>query len=455
MARSENDRRIVVAPVVTMDPLRPAADALATHGELITAVGTLAEVRAACPAQTPVEHLDGSVIVPGLIDAHLHLQRAGLKAVSVPPPAAAGWDAASYLAAMDRTAAQDEWPPGEPPSMADRLEGLLRVQPLLHALGLTAVIDPAVTADEMRAYQRARALGLLSLRVVAMPHPAVGFDDPADAVNRLAGIGVSTGFGDDLLRVGGIKVYFDGEGMRAQALLDRPWTPGTGDHGVQRISDDAFRRLAVFCAAHDWSIGVHAVGGAAVSRVLAILAGIPGIDRLRCQLIHAYLEPSARSIAEAARLGVIASLQPSIHWANAAGLIDRLGGRAVPANPVRSWLDAGATVALGSDGPYFPFDPRHLIWQARTRMVRGRPAPVAPEQAVTGAEALAGYTTGAAYASFAETRRGMLRPGLLADWVALSADPTTCTPDEIRKAVVHRTVVGGRVVHQIRTGGTL
>lgn len=408
-----NRHRIVAAPVVTMDPERPAASALATDGATITAVGDLTEVRAAVPRGTPVEHLD-AVVVPGLIDAHLHLQRAGLKAVTVPPPAGE-WDVDTYLSEMDRTATEDEWPAGSAPSMDDRLEGLRRVQPLLHAMGITAVIDPAVTDDEMRAYQQARARGLLSVRVVAMPNPEVEFDDVSSAIDRLRGIGVSTGFGDDLLRIGGVKVYFDGEGMKAQALLDEPWRAGTDDVGLQRISDDAFRTLARFCASHGWSLGVHAVGGGAVSRVLATMSELDRVQTLRCQLIHAYLEPSAQSIATAARLGVVASLQPSIHWTNARGLIERLGARAVPANPIRSWLDAGVTVALGSDGPYFPFDPRHLMWQTRTRRARDMPEPLAPAQAVSGIEALAGYTTGAAYASFADDRRGMLRPGYLAD----------------------------------------
>ncbi|WP_306215780.1 amidohydrolase [Actinoplanes sp. RD1] len=436
--------RIVVAPVVTMDPALPRASALAWAGDRLVAVGEVDAVRAACPPDTPIEELD-AVVVPGLIDAHLHMQRAGLKALSVPAPGGT-WDAASYVAEMDRTADLDEWPPGSEPSLADRLEGLRQVQPLLHALGITSVVDPAVTVDEMRGYQAARAAGLLSMRVVAMPYL-----DPAlpEILTRLDGIGASTGFGDDFLRLGGIKVYFDGEGMKRQALLASPWTPGTTDYGVQRIPSGDFASIARFCASHGWSLGVHAVGGGAVAEILRIFADIDAsfpLRDLRWQLIHAYLEPSPSSLAEAARLGVVASLQPSIHWHNAAGLIEHLGERAVPANPVRSWLDAGATVALGSDGPFFPFDPRHLMWQTRTRMVRGLGDPVAPSLAVTGAEALAGYTTGAAYAAFAEATRGMLRPGMLADWVALSVDPVTCSASEILTAAVVRTVVGGLTV---------
>ncbi|MEV6349608.1 amidohydrolase family protein [Actinoplanes sp. NPDC051851] len=434
--------RIVIAPVVTMDSSRPHAGALATLGDRILAVGTVDEVRAACPPDTPAEKLD-AVIVPGLIDAHLHMLRAGLKALTVPAPGGT-WTAASYVAEMERTADLDEWRPG-PPSPADRAAALRVIQPLLHALGITSVVDPAVTVDEMRAYQRARADGALTMRTVVMPHVT------EDALLRLDGTGVATGFGDDHLRLGGIKVYFDGEGMRRQALLEREWTPGTGDYGLQRVDDEEFRRLALHCAAHGWSMGVHVVGGGAVARVLRVFEEVDEVTPirdLRFQLIHAYLEPSAESMALAARLGVVASLQPSIHEINAKGLIEHLGDRAVDADPLRSWIDSGATVALGSDGPFFPFDPLHMMWKARTRMVRGLPDPVAPEQAITGFEALAAYTTGAAYAAFASQNRGVLRPGLLADWVALSADPVTCTPDQLAAARVLRTVVGGTTVFE-------
>src|SRR5690606_2986063 len=124
---------------------------------------------------------------------------------------------------------------------------------------------------------------------------------------------------------------------------------------------------------------------------------------LRFQAIHAYLEIGAESIAALAEAGVVASLQPSIIWHNGAGLRARIGTRAENANPVRSWIDAGAVVAFGSDGPFFAFDPRHLLWQAVTRHVAADDAPLSEQEAVTIDEALAAYTRGAAYASLAES----------------------------------------------------
>jgi predicted amidohydrolase YtcJ len=119
---------------------------------------------------------------------------------------------------------------------------------------------------------------------------------------------------------------------------------------------------------------------------------------------------------------------------------------------VRSWLDAGAVVAFGSDGPFFAFDPRHLIWQAVTRRVRGESVPLSLDEAITVDEALAAYTTGSAYAAFAESTRGMLRAGYLADWALWSADPTFVPIDQLRTLRVLRTDVGGRTVHDEVSG---
>jgi predicted amidohydrolase YtcJ len=449
-AITNNPALVVLAPVRTMDPERPEAEAMLVIDGRIAAVGGADEVRAAAPPGAVEEHLDGFV-TPGLIDAHAHAQRAGLKALRLLDGDA---DAEAFAAAMLADADADpdapDWLGPQPPTVEQRLAALRRVQPLLHAMGFTGVVDPAVTVGELQGYREAHRRGALTLRVVAMPYPELGTPEVPDvdaALAVLAGIGGATGVGDDLLRLGPIKVYYDGEGLKGEALLDRPWREGF--HGVRRISPEDFARLAASCVAAGWGLGVHAVGSRAVAEVLdGLEAAAPpgGLEPLRCQLIHAYLEPSAESIDRAARLGVIASLQPSIAWNNAAGLAARLGDRAAEVNPMRAWLDAGARLALGSDAPYFPFDPRRLAALAGTRRMRGVDAPVGPGQAITVLEALEGYTRGAAFASLAEDRRGMLRAGYLADWVLFDVDPARCAPEAFAAARVLRTEVGGRTV---------
>ncbi|TCB97244.1 hypothetical protein E0H26_13320 [Micromonospora zingiberis] len=441
---------VVVGRIHTMDPARPAAEAMAVAGDRILAVGSRAEVLAACPDGTPVEDLGGAAVAPGLIDTHLHMQRGGLKIMH--DLGAGVHDLDLVISTMREKGFESGWG-SSPPTLDDRTAALRLVQPLMHQLGFTGVIDPAVTAEEMRGYQESRGRGELTMRVVAMPYPDVGDLDHPDvdgAIERLRGVGVRTGFGDDRLRIGGIKVYFDGEAMKGEALRRTPW-PHSGSTGHQRLPTADFQRLVDFCATDGWSVGVHAVGGAGIAAVLDCFAEA---DRKRTiahrqwQIIHGYLEVEPESIALAARLGVVLAAQPSISLRNAAGLVAQLGAGAERMNPLRSWLDGGVPVVLGSDGPYFPFDPRELIWSAVTRRVRGRSDALAPQEAITVAEALTAYTATAAVAAFDGEQRGRLAPGRLADWVAFDRDPLEVAPDDLLTLRVLRTVVGGRTVHQ-------
>jgi predicted amidohydrolase YtcJ len=183
-----------------------------------------------------------------------------------------------------------------------------------------------------------------------------------------------------------------------------------------------------------------------------VLAAFAAADRvapireLGFSLIHAYLEPAAEDMAAARSLGVRVAVQPAIQLVNGGGLLARLGPeRASRATPLRSWREAGVVCGGGSDGPYFPTDPRLGLWQARTRRVRGLADPVGPDEALSGEEALELYTAGAAAVALSP-RRGRLAPGMRADLVALPVDPTTCPPDDLLEAAALVTVAGGRVV---------
>jgi len=451
-APAATDWTVINAPLLTMDPDRPTAEAMATCGDRIVAVGTAEEVLAAAPSGIRPQESTGTVL-PGLIDSHLHLQRGGLKILHDVGPGPAGdpsGDLDLVIGTMRRKGFEEGWGP-VPPTLPERAAALRRVQPLMHRLGFTGVIDPAATREELRGYQESWRRGELTMRVLAMPYPDVGTAAAPDvdaALGQLENVGLSTGFGDERLRIGGIKVYFDGEAMQAQALLGEPWPHG--GTGTQRIPTADFARLVEHCAVRGWSVGVHAVGGAAVDAVLTCFEQAdrrsPIAGRM-WQIIHGYLEIRPQDMARAARLGVVIAAQPSITLRNGRQLLAALGDRAATMNPLRSWIDAGALYALGSDGPFFPFDPRELIWSAVTRRVRGVPDPVGPQEAITVPEALAGYTVNAARVALAGDRRGMLRPGYLADWTLLDRDPTAIPTDDLPGLTVLRTVVGGQVVY--------
>ncbi|WP_374976693.1 amidohydrolase [Microbacterium trichothecenolyticum] len=323
---------------------------------------------------------------------------------------------------------------------------LQEAQRYLHALGIVGAAEPGLTPLEMSVYQEARNRGQLTLRTLAMPLVDTG----VPAADYLGGLGTVTGFGDDTLRIGPLKVYFDGTGGFGTAMIDREWPRSPGYHGTQVCSTDTFDDLARHCARERWSMAVHTVGGEAVRTVLDSLERVNEvypIRELRFSVMHGYLWPTEDDMARAARLGVILSTQPAMQWRVAAG-IDAQFGRAAAERtaPLRRWLDAGATLAGGSDGPDFPMSPLFGMWQACTRRVRGLEEPLGAGEAVTVDEALRLWTTDAAHYAFADGRRGVLVEGAHADWVELDTDPVECGADALADIRVLRTVVGGREV---------
>ncbi|MFT3864403.1 MAG: amidohydrolase [Solirubrobacterales bacterium] len=352
---------------------------------------------------------------------------------------------------IERPAAELVWSCVPEISEADRRRALREIQPAFHALGIVGAAEPGLSPAEMGSYQAARADGELALRTWAMP--LADTDLPVEELLAgFRGTGVRTGFGDEWLRVGGVKVYLDGTGSFGSALLREPW-PGTDGYlGNQTAPTETFRQVARFCARERWSLAVHTVGGAAIDLALDAFAEAneeAPIAPLRFSVMHAYLWPSPDNFRRAKELGVIASIQPGMQWRVAGALADRLGVEgAAKASPLRSWHDAGVEVAGGSDGPDFPQAPLFGMYQARSRAAHGFDEAVGPDEAIDGERALRMWTTSAARYVFAEGERGALRPGFLADWAALSVDPVECEPEALREAEVLQTGVGGRVVHE-------
>jgi predicted amidohydrolase YtcJ len=353
---------------------------------------------------------------------------------------------------VERPAAELVWDLVPPTDDAERRTALREIAPRLHALGVTGIAEPGLTPPELGAYQALWAAGELGVRTHAMP--LAHTDLPVEeTIALLRGSGVRTGFGDERLRIGGVKVYLDGTGSFGSALMREPW-PGTdGWLGQQTAPTDAFRAIARFCATERWSLAVHTVGGGAIDLALEAFAAADAeapIAPLRFSVMHAYLWPSAANLADARRLGVLAAIQPGMQWRVAGALRERLGMvGAAAASPLRSWLDAGVLVAGGSDGPDFPMSPAFGMWQARTRAAKGFDGPVGPEQAIGAQEALALWTTASAHYVFAEHERGALRPGMLADWAALDADPLGPDADALQGASVLQTGIDGEVVHEV------
>lgn len=338
-----------------------------------------------------------------------------------------------------------------PPSRSERKAALIDAQALYHAAGLCGVIDPGLGSDDMSIYQELWQEGGLTVRTVAMPL-AQTHDEVDALLAKLGAWGVRTGFGDERMKLGGFKLFIDGGATLGTALMREPFPDERCNCGVQVTHTTTFHRIAEFCAKNGWSLGVHAVGGKAIDIALAVFGEVNErfpIAGLRFQIIHGYLWPSAQNIADAKRLGVTVATQPNMQYNFAPQLVQRFGAKAFgEATPIRSWLDGGVKVGGGSDSPVNSYDPLLGIWHAVTRYVDKLESVVGEQEAITPEEALAMYTRDAAFLAFSEHERGMIRAGMLADWVALSLDPLACPARDIRHARVLATVVGGRIVYQ-------
>ncbi|MET1083879.1 MAG: amidohydrolase, partial [Burkholderiales bacterium] len=338
-------------------------------------------------------------------------------------------------------------PPMDP---RERLEALRDIQQAYHASGITGVIDPGLFREEYAIYEELHRQGALTVRTIAMPR-AVTDQGEDHMIEDLAAWNARTGDGDDRLRLGGVKVFIDGGASLATSLMREPYPDERCNCGIQVTHTPTFHRLADHCARHGWSMGVHAVGGKAIDIVMSVFDAVDHeapLRDLRFHIIHAYLWPSASNIAAAARMGIGVATQASMQYRFAPLLVRRMGAEAVGrATPIRDWMDAGVVVGGGSDSPVTPFQPLLGIWHAITRWVDALTLVLGREQAISAQEALEMYTRNGAWLCFAENDRGVLRAGMLADWVCLSVDPLTCDPDDIRNATVRATAVGGELVY--------
>jgi len=317
---------------------------------------------------------------------------------------------------------------------------------LAHAasLGVTSIQDLTTSADELRAYQALRAAGELPVRIYSVQERPLP---------TFAGMGAQTGFGDDWLRIGGVKLFADGSMGSGTAAFFEPYADDPTTRGLLLQSPEELRRLVFDADAAGFQVEVHAIGDRANAVVLDIferLVAERGPRDRRPRIEHAQVVRDADK-ARFARLGVVASIQPShctddMRWAER-----RIGpDRCAIAYDFKSFVDAGVHVAFGTDWYVEPLDPMIGLHAAVTRQFADGTPPGGwhPEERLTMAQAVEFYTLGSAYAQFADSRKGSIEPGKLADLVMLSRDIFAVPPSEILGTRPILTIVGGRIVYE-------
>jgi hypothetical protein len=322
---------------------------------------------------------------------------------------------------------------------------------LAHAnrFGITSVLQPWLSSSGIRAVQRLMLAGRLTARIGVMwiPDPLVPIEEWA---RTIAGSGVSSWFGDEWMKLAGIKLVVDG-GMSLRSALMREEYPGCPhDHGTATLSREHLIDLVVTAHEHDWRLGVHCVGDRAVDYVLDAFEAadrVRSIAGRRNALIHGSL--ARRDQLERARaLGARLELQPAFLWDKAATIEKFLGAETTSrAVPMRTAIDVLGidNVSMGTDYPTNDLNPFTNLYLAVTRKdIRG--VAYGADEAVTREEALRAYTASGAFATRDETLKGTISPGKLADLAVLSDNYLSVDVEQIKDIEVIRTVVGGRVV---------
>jgi hypothetical protein len=303
--------------------------------------------------------------------------------------------------------------------------------------GVTAVHDKDGWLGSLELFQRLHEAGELSLRVWQ--------SIPAERLPHLRELGLRSGFGDDLLRVGYLKVFMDGTlGSATARLLD--------GSGVEITSAERLAEIVREAAAAGWPVGAHAIGDAANRAALDAFEATAAVWRpvgLRQRIEHAQLLDPAE-LPRFAAIGVAASVQFS-HAPSDRELADRVWEGHPGAYAYRSLHDAGARLANGSDAPVEELDPLKGIVAGVLRTLDERPA-WRPEQALTVDAALRATCVEPAWLARDERRRGTLAPGKLADLVVLDRDPLGCPLEELPHLRVTATLLSGRITHVSEPG---
>jgi predicted amidohydrolase YtcJ len=334
----------------------------------------------------------------------------------------------------------------------DLADQLAEAQRRLLAVGLTGIHD-FDGEDCLHAYQGLRDAGNLHLRV----HKAI----PRTALEQAIDEGRATGNGDAWLRTGPVKLFSDGALGSHSCHMNQPFPGEDGNTGIEVIPYLDLLALVRQAAAAGIAVATHAIGDRANQLVLDAYqdlvrnpldapGGIPGrtepVPTLRHRIEHTqHLRPA--DVQRVARLGVVPSMQPTHCTSDIPLASTLLAGRDLASYAWRSLLDAGAVPAFGSDAPVELPDPLHGIHAAVTRQNRDNEPDGGwqPGERVSVAEAIAGFTTGAAHAYGEEALKGRLRPGMLADFTALGADPHAVDPAGLRGIPVLATAVGGAI----------
>ena len=538
---STADLILMNGKIVTVDDEFSIVEALAVKDGKFVAVGADQDVRLLRGETTEVIDLGGKMILPGIIDSHLHMVSSGNALsqincrtppmnsiedimVAVQEKAAEaepgewilgrGWDQAKLIEHRDPTRwdldkvapdnpvcltrtcghvcvvnskaleiasvskdtpqpvggniVRDESgePTGllqEPPAYimakkhipAPDLDSIARdirlASNAFNEAGITSVIEAGIEPLEMRAYQKVKEEGDLTVRVAMMLRGKLRSSEESveESVERIKDFPMVTGYGDDLLKFLGLKLLIDGGIGGRTALLREHYEDEPDNFGILTMTEEDLQKRVDAGNLTGMMVGVHCAGGKAMDIVLKAFEEtdkIRPIKGRRFALIHAY-QPSEENFEICRRLGIVVASQPSFLYYLGESYHENVGDeRSRWLKPHRAWIDSGVLVASGTDSPVTPYMPFPSLWASIVRRTEVRGTQMGTEQCITREEAIRLYTINGAYHTFEEDIKGSIEPGKLADMIIIDRDILECPVDDIRDTRVLRTFLGGKTV---------
>ncbi len=342
-----------------------------------------------------------------------------------------------------------------PRSLATLVENIGAASDVYLREGITSCQEAGVggilgTAEplEVAAYQEARRSGRLQVRVTMMPAVEtlhITGHHPDDEEPFVLDLGLHSGFGDEWLKFGAVKIFADGSLIGRTAAMFEDFEGEPGNAGYFQMPEEQLHSLILRAHRSGWQVATHAIGDRAVSSVLDAYGEAqrrwPRPDT-RHRIEHCGM-CRADDIDRMANLGVIPVPQGRFISEIGDGMAKAVGSRRADCYRQASLASAGIPVAGSSDRPVVAGAPLlgiHDLVNQRT----ASGAEFNPQEAVSAEEALRFYTANSAYAAFDEDNKGSLEVGKLADLVVLDADPTTAGLESIGEIGVLATMVGGQ-----------
>jgi predicted amidohydrolase YtcJ len=318
-------------------------------------------------------------------------------------------------------------------------------------VGITSVIDAGTTEDQMVAYQLLREQGDVTVRTNFMLRAIDGNESLESSLKRIERFPMISGFGDELLKLQGLKILIDGGIGGRTALLREPYENDPDDYGLLTVPVENLQKLVDAANRRGMLCGIHCAGGKAMDIVIEAFKKTNKIKPIKGRgfyLIHAY-QPSEQNFKDCRELGIQVASQPSFLYYLGDSYHENVGDeRSKWLKPHRAWIDEGIMVASGTDSPVTPYPPFVSLWASIARRTEVNNIQMGTKQKVTREEAIKMYTINGTYLTFETDIKGSLEAGKLADMVIIDRDILTCPEDDIKDTKVLATYLGGKLVYE-------